>query len=119
MTEIAEADDIVLAVDTGPCESDRVFFRQHPRRNFRLRPAWSVEIEDFARHGLVPELSSGLCWWILVYQLAHGWRMRWPFPAPHYYPPDPPEQVARDVWRTSASRDMQKKFVLCGTSSPA
>src|SRR5262249_37682615 len=59
---------------------------QHPERNFRLRPAWGVEIEDFARRGgIVRELSNGLCWWILFTNLfptkfgcIGGWRLRIP-----------------------------------------
>src|SRR5262245_50749576 len=86
MTELVKGDDIALAVDTRPCESDRVFFGQHPERNFRLRPAWGVEIEDFARRGgIVRELSNGLCWWILFTNLfptkfgcIGGWRLRIP-----------------------------------------
>jgi hypothetical protein len=111
MTEIVKGDDISLAVDTGPCESDRAFFRQHPQRNFRLRPAWSVEVEDFARRGGISprELPDGLCWWILVHQLVrHKIRLRWPLPAPHTFFPDPPENIVRDIWRDHVPRDWKK-----------
>jgi hypothetical protein len=111
MTETIQGDALTLAVDTGPCESDRLFFRQHPQRTFRLRPAWTIEIEDFARRGGISsrELPDGLCWWMLVHQLAaRAVRLRMPLAAPHYWPPDPPENVARDVWRARAPREWKK-----------
>jgi hypothetical protein len=112
LTEIIQGDDISRAVDTGPCESDRAFFRQHPQRSFRLRPAWSVEIEDFARRGgITPrELPDGLCWWILVHQLIpHKIRLRYPLAAPHTFFPDPPENIVRNVWRDHVPRDARAK----------
>ena len=87
-------------VDAGACESDRAFFRQHPQRNFRLRPAWAVEIEEFARKGTIErKLPDELCWWVLVHQLiAHKVRLRWPLPGPHDFYPGPPEEIALAVW---------------------
>jgi len=110
MTEIVQGDALTLAVDTGPCESDRAFFRQHPRRNFRLRPAWMCEIQDFARRGGVSdEPPDGFCWWILVYQLATGKiRLRLPLQAPHDNDLDPPEDVVRNVWREYAPPEWKK-----------
>jgi hypothetical protein len=102
-------------VDAGACESDRAFFRQHPRRSFRLRPSWAAEIEEFARHGTVErDLPDGLCWWVIVHQLVpHKLRMRWPLPAPHYFFPDPPEEIARKIWRDRVSRkDRAKSLAL-------
>jgi len=98
-------------VDAGPCESDRAFFRQHPQRNFRLRPAWTAEIEDFARQGVIKrELPSDLCWWVLVHQLVpHKARLRWPLAAPHHYYADPPEKIARKIWLRHVQRAWKKK----------
>jgi hypothetical protein len=68
-------EDVVLS-------SDRTFFEQHPRRQFRVRPAWDVEIEDFARAGaILRTLPDGLCWWFVVHQIQPGYRMRFPLPA--------------------------------------
>jgi len=98
-------------VDAGACESDRAFFRQHPQRNFRLRPAWAVEIEDFARKGAIErKLPDELCWWVLVHQLIqHKIRLRWPLAAPHDFYPDPPENIARDVWRKQVPREWKQR----------
>jgi hypothetical protein len=99
------------AVATGACESDRTFFRQQPQRNFRLRPAWSAEIEDFVRHGvIVRDLPDGLCWWVVVHQIVpHRLRARWPLAAPHHFYPDPPENVAREIWRRRVPREQRAK----------
>lgn len=91
--EIVErVEDVVLA-------SDRIFFEQHPRRSFRIRPAWDVEIEDFARHAVIQRtLPAGLCWWVAVHQVHRGFRMRFPLAAPHHFPTEVPEADARHVW---------------------
>jgi hypothetical protein len=112
MTEIVQGDEISLAVDTGPCESDRTFFRQHPQRNFRLRPAWTCEIQDFARHhhAISGKPPDGYCWWIIVHQLVqHKIRLRWPLLAPHHFYPDPPENIVRDVWRERVPHEARAK----------
>jgi hypothetical protein len=91
-------DDQELAerVDVTACESDRAFFRHHPKRNFRVRPAWAAEIEAFARQGAIPKAEPGRCWWIVVCQLVrHQVRVHWPIVLPHDLPPDPPEHIAR------------------------
>jgi hypothetical protein len=95
------SDALSLAVDSGPCESDRTFFLQQPQRNFRLRPAWTVEVEEAARYdGITTELPDGWCWWMLVHQIVrHKVRFRWLIAAPHDLSIDPPEPVARAVWR--------------------
>jgi hypothetical protein len=105
-----EPDEIARQVDTGACESDRAFFRQHPRRSFRLRPAWAAEIEDFARHGVIQrELPNGLCWWILVHQLVpNKVRLRWPLAASHSACPDPPEKTVREVWMRHVPSECRK-----------
>jgi len=98
-------------VDAGACESDRAFFRQHPQRNFRLRPAWAAEIEEFARKGAIEcKLPDGLCWWILVHQLVrYKVRLRWPLSAPHDCGPDPPENMVRQVWHRRVPHEWKKK----------
>ena len=75
--------------------SDRTFFQQHPRRNFRLRPAFTVEIEQLASDELLPE---GFCWWVVIKQIEPGIRCRWPFGAPHSLPTEVSENTARDMW---------------------
>jgi hypothetical protein len=88
-----------------------VFFQQHPRRNFRLRPAWTVEIEDLVRRGAIAgRLPEGLCWWVLVCQLVPGKvRMRWPLAAPHTSFADPPENIVRGVWRDVVPREWRQR----------
>lgn len=79
--------------------SDRAFFKDRPARRYRLRPAWTCEIEGgvAALDGTPPPLRPGACWWVAVYQMAPGMRMRVPFQAPHDLDTDPPEDVAREV----------------------
>jgi hypothetical protein len=109
MIVVNQGDEISHRVDRGACESDRVFFCQHPQRNFRVRPAWSDEIEDFARRGAIERtLPDGLCWWICVHQLIRDKvRMRWPLAAPHDFYPDPPEKIAREVWSRRVPREVR------------
>jgi hypothetical protein len=104
-------DELSLQIDTA-CQSDRAFFRQHPQRNFRLRPARAVEIEDFARRDVITrELPDDLCWWIIVQQLIpHKIRLRWPLSAPHYFFPDPPEKIARRIWRQRVPRNVRNEW---------
>ena len=123
-SKIVQGDALTLAVDTGPCESDRVFFRQHPQRSFRLRPAWTIEIEDTARYdGMPNELPDGCSWWMLVHQIVRGKvRLRWLIAAPHDLQMiDPPEKVALDLWRScipaewkERTRDLQREFARMG-----
>src|SRR5262249_28235110 len=110
MSELHQGDALTEAIDTGPCESDRTFFRHHPRRNFRLRPAWTVEIEDFIRRGGIKThaLPDGACWWMLVRKLAPHWRVRYPIVAPSDLFPDPPEDIARVIWHWYLSRSQQR-----------
>jgi hypothetical protein len=97
---IFEGDDLTRQGDEGPCESDRIFFRQHPKRRFRLRPAWTCEIEAFARHGgRLEEPPAGLMWWISVRQIAEGVRARLLLGAPHHLPVETSEADARRIWR--------------------
>jgi hypothetical protein len=91
--------------------SDRAFFREHPKRRFRLRPAWTAEIEDFARHGAIwRELPDGLMWWVIVHQLTPGVRMRLPLSAPHHFPTEVSEADARHVWRQRCPCEWQTKL---------
>jgi hypothetical protein len=97
--------------DASAGESDRTFFRQHPQRNFRLRPAWAAEIEEFTRNGTIKrDLPADLCWWILVHQIVpHKARLRWPLSAPHHYYADPPEKIVRKIWLRRVPREWKKK----------
>ena len=68
-------------------------------RQFRVRPAFDVEIEDFARHGAIERtLPEKLCWWVVVHQIRSGIRMRFPLAAPHHFPTEVSEATARNVW---------------------
>jgi hypothetical protein len=80
--------------------SDRTFFQQHPRRRFRIRPAWDAEIEDFVCHSGEPRpaLKVGDCWWIVVHQIRPGVRSRLLFAASHTLPPEASEKDARQIW---------------------
>src|SRR5262249_24392670 len=78
--------------------SDRKFFEQQPRREFRLRPAWAVEVADFARHGMDPALPDGACWWVAVHRVHEKLRQRTPFGAPHWLPTQSSEAEARRMW---------------------
>jgi hypothetical protein len=92
--------ELLGRVEATTWASDRTFFDQHPRRRFRVRPAFDVEIEDFARHdvALQRNLPAGLCWWVAVYHIHPGVRMRCPLAAPHDLPTEVPEEEARHVW---------------------
>jgi hypothetical protein len=97
-------EDIVLL-------SDRTFFDQHPRRQFRVRPAFAVEIEDFARHGAIQRtLPEELCWWTVVHQIRPGIRMRFPLAAPHHFPTEVPEGQARNVWAGRCPPEWKRKI---------
>jgi hypothetical protein len=104
-------DEITLRVDALACESDRTFFKQHPQRRFRLRPAWDVEIEDFARRsGPLPALREGHCWWIVVQQLRPGLRSRMPFSASHNLQLEASERAAREMWKVACPRQWQRRL---------
>jgi hypothetical protein len=85
--------------------SDRAFFEQYPRRHFRVRPAWDIEMKDFARRGLTLTPPAGMCWWIIIRKLARGVRARHPFVAAHDLPIDPPEGQAREVYQRLIDND--------------
>ena len=66
-----------------------------------LRPAWQVEVEDFVRHGGgAADLCDGHCWWVVVHQMAPGFRYRVPFSAPHHLPTEAPEREARRMFKS-------------------
>ena len=106
--KVVPGDALTQAVEDGPCESDRRFFKQHPARCYRLRPAWACEIAHFARADLAisarpdsafsRELPADHCWWIAVRQVRPGARIRVPFQAPHDLPPESSEDDARGIW---------------------
>jgi hypothetical protein len=94
-------DDIIALVEEVVWASDRTFFQQHPGRQYRLRPAWQVEVEDFVRHGGgAADLCDGHCWWVVVHQMAPGFRYRVPFSAPHHLPTEAPEREARRMFKS-------------------
>jgi hypothetical protein len=109
MSEILLGDELTRQVDEGPSASDRIFFRLHPRRSFRLRRAWLCEVEAFVRKaGMNPELPDDWCWWIVVHQLAPGARMGIPVGAPHQLPVETSEADARRVFQRAAAPKWKK-----------
>ena len=120
--QIIKGDALSVAIDTGPCESDRTFFRQHPQRSFRLRPAWTIEVEDTARNdGMPNDLPDGHSWFVIVHRIARGVRLRWLIAAPQDLPIDPPEQLVLDFWRTHIppelkehTRELQQQYARLG-----
>jgi hypothetical protein len=111
MTAAARDQKLVERVDAGASESDRLFFRQQPSRNFRLRPAWTDEIELFARQGSITGTpAADCCWWVLVHQLVKDTvRVRWPVVGPLGAMPDPPENVAQHVWKLVVPPDVREQ----------
>jgi hypothetical protein len=102
--------EIARRVEDVVLSSDRAFFDQHPRRQFRVRPAFDVEIEDFARHGAIERtLPEELCWWVTVHQIRPGIRMRFPLAAPHHFPTEVSEITARDVWAKRCPSEWKRK----------
>lgn len=110
MTYLSDA-EVVERVEDIVMSSDRTFFEQHPRRSFRVRRAWDVEIEDFARHVVIERnLPDGLCWWVIVHQIAPGLRMRFPLAAPHHFPTEVPEVDARRVWNQRCPKEWKQRL---------
>lgn len=113
----AQIEDIVWA-------SDREFFKTHPQRQYRLRPAWDIELKDqeVMTGDVSPPLCDGHCWWTIVYQVTPGVRARQCFQAPHDLPIDPPEAACRIMAKrlrktnprfaeiTAALRELDKKL---------
>jgi hypothetical protein len=88
----------------GAEASDRRFFRQHPKRRFRLRPAWTAKIEEWSKSDLLPyRPAEGSMWWVLVTHLWLGHYTYAPFIAPHNWDPDPSETIAREFWERFVS----------------
>jgi len=92
--------EVLRRVEETVWRSDRAFFQQHPRRRFRIRPAWDAEVEDFIRHSGEPRLTlrAGDCWWIVVHQVRPGARSRLLFAASHTLPFEASEKDARRIW---------------------
>ena len=110
--------DLLLKVEDTAWPSDREFFKASPHRKLRLRPAFNAEVNAFyAVAGITPKpLPPGQCWWVIVRQFLPGIRMRFPFPAKHDIPPDPPEKICKDVYRLLCKnvrevRDMERDFL--------
>jgi hypothetical protein len=78
------SEEIAQKVEDTAWASDRTFFEQHPRRQLRLRPAFNIEIEDFARHAEYDSaIPADWCHWIIVQRVAPGVRVRFPFAGHH------------------------------------
>jgi hypothetical protein len=94
-------DELERRVDETAMASDRTFFKQHPQRNYRIRPAWNIEVEHLARHFEDPLVAPppDRCWWIAVRRVAPGLRARFLFHAPDEPPSSEiPEKYARRIW---------------------
>jgi hypothetical protein len=103
--------EVIRRVEDTALSSDRIFFEQHPGRKFRVRPAFDVEIEDFARHGAIERtLPEKLCWWVAVHQIRSGIRMRFPLAAPHHFPTEVSEATARNVWAERCPPEWERKI---------
>ena len=97
--------------------SDRAFFDQHPRRKYRLRPAWNIEMEDFDRHaGPISTPPEGGCWWVVVHEIRPGVRVRLPFIAPHHLPTESSEGDARHVWEQVCAPAVRKGVRVIGAA---
>jgi hypothetical protein len=105
------SEEIVQRVEDIVWASDRTFFAQHPRRRFRVRPAFDIEIEDFVRHASYnpPPAPADWCHWIIMQQVAPGVRFRWPFMARHDLPIDVSEQTVRSIWKQICPPAWKKK----------
>jgi hypothetical protein len=78
------SEEISQGVEDTAWASDRIFFKQHPKRQLRLRPAFGIEVEDFVRHGdYNPVIPADWCHWIIVQQISPGVRARFPFAGQH------------------------------------
>ena len=101
-TKIRSDDELAQLLDDVVMVSDRKFFIQHPGREFRIRPAWEIEVEQIARvnssNVTAQPIADDHCWWTLVWQVSPGMRMRHLFSAPHDLDPEPPEAVAHSIW---------------------
>jgi hypothetical protein len=77
-------EEISQGVEDTAWASDRMFFKQHPRRRLRLRPAFNIEVEDFVRHGgYNSAVPTDWCHWIIVQLISPEVRARFPFAAHH------------------------------------
>ena len=112
--------DLLLKVEDTAWPSDREYFKARPQRRLRIRPAWDVEIQSaqsmYAGKIVTPgKLPDEQCWWVLVWQMEPGWRMRFPFPCFHDMDPDPPEKVCKAIRHEIAKtfpevRKLEKAF---------
>jgi hypothetical protein len=77
-------EEISQGVEDTAWASDRTFFKQHPGRRLRLRPAFNIEVEDFVRHaGYDSAIPTDWCHWIIVQQISPEVRARFPFAGHH------------------------------------
>ena len=65
----------VIHLAEVPIDDDRLFFEQHPKRNFRVRYAGPREIADAKGLGEAPP-PPGLRLFIVVQRMGPGFRLR-------------------------------------------
>lgn len=70
-----KTDDNVIHLAEVPIDGDRLFFEQHPERNFRVRYAGPREIHYARRLGGAPP-PPGCRLFIVVQRLGPGFRFR-------------------------------------------
>lgn len=103
--------EIIHRVEHTVLASDRRFFELHPHREYRLRPAFEAEVEDFARNGVIERaLPDHLCWWTIMHRVSPGLRMRFPLAAPHNLPTEISETDASEIWARRCPDEWKKRI---------
>jgi hypothetical protein len=89
----------------GPRSADREFFRRHPERFYRVRPAWVGEV---AALGAKPP-GPGLRPWIVVVRAGHDVRLRVPVGLPEDQRFDDTEAVAEAIAHQTPAPEMAER----------
>jgi hypothetical protein len=90
---------------------DREFFKQHPNRRFRARPALAHEIEVFeCYYNFNLTIPPGFCWWMIVHyvRLEPEVHLRMPTVAPQCLQTEPSESMARRAWEDQATPEAKQ-----------
>ena len=106
---------VVDEVDRTACEMDRIFFRDHPRRSYWVRPAQPAEIIEFEMQGWDPPPGSHTC--IAVRRVTDAARFRVPFSSPFPSPTDLSEDLCR-AWYERVSPPQSEEIAQTLTAAP-
>ena len=79
-------------------DADRRFFARHADRSHRVRTAAAAEVDDKAGLGALVDCPAGLKWFVVVRQLAPGFRMRLFFRDAAGRETDLSEAAAASIW---------------------